>query len=589
MASSRELVVRNHPAQPRAGSHIGGELSRIRAVARSRTASRVRRCRPAIVELRPLQLARFCAASSCDASPSSPAVIRRRRRARLNSRARFSPSTKPVRRSRQSRGYPGIHAGDDHALQGAGRESAQGADAGRVDRRHAGCRRVDGLSAVDHARGAAALPADGRRCARWISSASEKRCARRAGRSKGARRSLADWRGQVLAVTFVYTRCPLPNFCPLIDRHFAAVQEQVRSVADLRGRVRLVSVTLDPDTTRPRSCCARRELRADPAVWTCSPAIAGTDRTFASQFGVSVVREHATVRAGSQPADRDHRRQRPAGDDAERQRLDARRRWSRRSGMRAGDVDAPPLSAFTAAERRLIERLRTPAAVQRFLNELPYNNETAPAKHCAAFAASSATARRTVSKRRCPPRSILEQHGYPPLVLSFESIDELDHVIFVYRTPTGWGSVARSRDPGLHGRKPVFTTPRNLALSYVDPYVDFTGRVTGYEVVDLRVTRALRLAAVGHERVEGGADAARLAAPEDPHVEPRGSRGGGRATRRSGGSTRRGSRSTTRAAIAGRRCRRSSRGWTRKAGRVAQLPLPSASAFSRGRNRASVS
>jgi hypothetical protein len=81
---------------------------------------------------------------------------------------------------------------------------------------------------------------------------------------------------------------------------------------------------------------------------------------------------------------------------------------------------------------------------------------------------------------------ILEQHGYPPLVLSFESIDKLDHVIFVHRTPSGWGSVARSRDPGLHGRKPVFDTPRNLALSYVDPYVDFTGRITAYAVVDLR-------------------------------------------------------------------------------------------------------
>jgi hypothetical protein len=81
---------------------------------------------------------------------------------------------------------------------------------------------------------------------------------------------------------------------------------------------------------------------------------------------------------------------------------------------------------------------------------------------------------------------ILEQHGFPPFVLSFESIDQLDHVIFVYRRKGRWGSVARSRDPGLHGRKPVFATPRALALSYVDPYVDFTGRVTGYAVADLR-------------------------------------------------------------------------------------------------------
>jgi hypothetical protein len=147
-------------------------------------------------------------------------------------------------------------------------------------------------------------------------------------------------------------------------------------------------------------------------------------------------------------------------------------------------VIAPP---FTAAEQRLIRRLRTPGAVQRYLNALPYNTEPPPGRatlrsfrgvvrhgtaHCLEAALAAAV--------------ILEQHGCPPLVLSFESIDELDHVIFVYRRRGRWGSVARSRDPGLHGRKPVFRTARALALSYVDPYVDFTGRIIGYAVVDLR-------------------------------------------------------------------------------------------------------
>jgi hypothetical protein len=127
--------------------------------------------------------------------------------------------------------------------------------------------------------------------------------------------------------------------------------------------------------------------------------------------------------------------------------------------------------------------------VQAFLNALKYNTEPPPGRatlrsfrgvvrlktaHCLEAALSAAV--------------ILEQHGYPPLVLSFESIDHLDHVIFVYRQNGRWGSVARSRDPGLHGRKPVFATPRALALSYVDPYVDYSGRITGYAVVDLRET-----------------------------------------------------------------------------------------------------
>ncbi len=148
---------------------------------------------------------------------------------------------------------------------------------------------------------------------------------------------------------------------------------------------------------------------------------------------------------------------------------------------------APPPSAFKAVERRLIQRLRTPLAVQQFLNALAYNMEPPPGR--ATLRSFRGVARRRTAhclEAALSAAVILEQHGYPPLVLSFESIDHLDHVIFVYRRNGRWGSVARSRDPGLHGRKAVFATPRALALSYVDPYVDFTGRVTGYAVVDLR-------------------------------------------------------------------------------------------------------
>jgi hypothetical protein len=141
---------------------------------------------------------------------------------------------------------------------------------------------------------------------------------------------------------------------------------------------------------------------------------------------------------------------------------------------------------FTAGERRVIARLRTPAAVQRWLNHLPYNTE-AGGETLRSFRGVVRTGRAHCLEAALSAATILEQHGYPPLVLSFESIDLLDHVIFVYRTATGWGSVARSRDPGLHGRKPLFATPRALALSYYDGYIDFTGRVKAYAVVDLRV------------------------------------------------------------------------------------------------------
>ena len=146
-----------------------------------------------------------------------------------------------------------------------------------------------------------------------------------------------------------------------------------------------------------------------------------------------------------------------------------------------------PSPAFTTRERRLIERLRTPADVQRFLNALPYNTEPPGRATLRSFRGVVRHQTAHCLEAVLTAAVVLEQHGYPPLALSFESVDELDHVLFVYRRRGRWGSVARSRDPGLHGRKPVFRTARALALSYVEPYVDFTGRITGYAVVDLRV------------------------------------------------------------------------------------------------------
>lgn len=145
--------------------------------------------------------------------------------------------------------------------------------------------------------------------------------------------------------------------------------------------------------------------------------------------------------------------------------------------------------AFTPRERRIIDALRTPAQVQGWLESLPYNHEErgetlrtfrgvvrVGKAHCLEAALCAAT--------------VLESHGYPPFLLDLESVDDLDHVVFLFREGGRYGSVARSRDPGLHGRKPVFRSVRDLVYSYVDPFVDFTGRINGYGVLDLRALRA---------------------------------------------------------------------------------------------------
>jgi hypothetical protein len=113
--------------------------------------------------------------------------------------------------------------------------------------------------------------------------------------------------------------------------------------------------------------------------------------------------------------------------------------------------------------------------VQRWLRSLPYNWEKR-GETLRSF--RSVLRRRTAHclEAALAAACILERHGYPPLLLSFESQDGLDHVLFLFRERGRWGAVARSRDPGLHGRKPVFRSPRQLAASYMDAYVDLNGR-----------------------------------------------------------------------------------------------------------------
>lgn len=132
----------------------------------------------------------------------------------------------------------------------------------------------------------------------------------------------------------------------------------------------------------------------------------------------------------------------------------------------------------------MIHRQRTPLQVQRFVNALPYNWEK-PKETLRSFRGVIATGTAHCLEAAITAATILEQHGYPPLLLSLESVDLLDHVVFLFQQNGRWGTIARSREAGLHGRKPVFRSVRELVLTYVDPYVDFTGRLKGYGVGNL--------------------------------------------------------------------------------------------------------
>jgi hypothetical protein len=132
----------------------------------------------------------------------------------------------------------------------------------------------------------------------------------------------------------------------------------------------------------------------------------------------------------------------------------------------------------------LAKKLKNPRQVQDYLRCLPYNRE----KNTKTLSSAQTALRR--GNLHCfeaafVAAAILEHHGYPPLVMSFDSEDNLDHVIYVFKERGRWGAVARSRDEGLHGRPPRYRTLRDLAWSYYDPYVDKSGKIIGYQIANL--------------------------------------------------------------------------------------------------------
>jgi len=102
--------------------------------------------------------------------------------------------------------------------------------------------------------------------------------------------------GHPSAITFVYTRCPLPDFCPAIDTRFRQLQKS----AGPRG-VRLLSVTIDPDYDTPAVLAGHAtRVGADPATWRYVTMDPQAMAAFGRQFGVDV------KRSGTSAADLEH-------------------------------------------------------------------------------------------------------------------------------------------------------------------------------------------------------------------------------------------------------------------------------------------
>jgi hypothetical protein len=122
--------------------------------------------------------------------------------------------------------------------------------------------------------------------------------------------------------------------------------------------------------------------------------------------------------------------------------------------------------AWTAAERRTLDRLDSPASIQAFLDSLAYSDEPvyrSPRSvlrdrkaHCFDGAVLAAAA--------------LRRLGEPALLVDLAAERDDDHVLALFRRRGKLGAIAKSNFVGLRFREPVFRTVRELALSYFECY-----------------------------------------------------------------------------------------------------------------------
>ncbi|MDX6383265.1 MAG: hypothetical protein QOK48_838 [Blastocatellia bacterium] len=68
----------------------------------------------------------------------------------------------------------------------------------------------------------------------------------------GKRIHLAEYRGKMLLITFVYTRCPQPDQCTLMSNNFAAIDQALKQQPDLYDKTHLLTITFDPDYDTPK-------------------------------------------------------------------------------------------------------------------------------------------------------------------------------------------------------------------------------------------------------------------------------------------------------------------------------------------------
>ena len=107
----------------------------------------------------------------------------------------------------------------------------------------------------------------------------------------GKRINLKDYRGKALAITFIYSRCPLPEYCILMSKHFSDLANQLND-SELKDKIRLLSVSFDPQTDTPARLkeygrgYLGKDSKTDFTVWQLATGTDKEVKTVADFFGL---------------------------------------------------------------------------------------------------------------------------------------------------------------------------------------------------------------------------------------------------------------------------------------------------------------
>jgi protein SCO1/2 len=106
---------------------------------------------------------------------------------------------------------------------------------------------------------------------------------------------LSDFKGQALAFTFIFTRCPYPTFCPRLSSNFSEAQGKLKAMSDAPTNWHFLSITIDPEYDTPeRLQLYSRQYRADPARWDFATGALIDITAIGEQFGLQFWRPNPT-------------------------------------------------------------------------------------------------------------------------------------------------------------------------------------------------------------------------------------------------------------------------------------------------------